>query len=65
MSLVDIGAELFYSFYSVNLIELCTANQIEINDYIVTKRISPYRIACVIRDQTIHSSFITTDEQLQ
>ena len=51
MSVVDIGAErLFYSLYSVDLIELCTANQIEINDYIVTKRISPYRLACVIRD---------------
>jgi len=56
MSMVDIGAEsLFYSFYSMDLIELCAANQIEINDIIksVTKRISPYRIACVIREQTI------------
>ena len=56
MSVVDIGAErLFNSFCSVELIELCTANQIEINEFIqsVTKRISPYSIACVIREQTI------------
>jgi len=52
--MVDIGAErLFYSLFSVDLIELCTANQIEKNDYLVTKRISPCRMACVIREQTI------------
>jgi len=52
--MVDIGVDrLFYSFYSVDLIELCTANQIEINDYIVTKLISPYRMAGVLREQTI------------